>query len=1792
MSLRTRTPEKTLSLLFSDSFVPLHTLSHHITRFLLHNLHELTREVMSLISDNMDKNGVSSTAAAVLSAGVAAPRLVAGSSYSSWRPNMDVFLQRSGAEGIHTQATTKEEWLTTSQLVVSWGDEAYAAALALASGVAVNNNTSGQHNSNNNSNSDNAHASSSASTVLASAAAAAAADVKVSPSLSEEIKAARKLVSARVERSRRVYGIIYGALPDELRLQVADLPTGWAFGLWQWLQNKYQSTEEDNVNALVGQWMQLKQDDTESFDAYKARVNKLYALLEHAKEKPSARQYSFTLLDKLLPRYAAAVLALKASGQLKDAASISWDTVTAFVNSHERSEQRLGAEDKAMAARGADGSSSSSFTSKPKESQRGGGAGTGAGGNARVRTLADVQCFNCEAYGHLSRNCPRPQKGQGAATGGPTAGQGASTQSAGFPRRRENTRPAKGGARSAVTADVQSDDDVELEVAFHVSYAAVVKGGLSGATVKPKPASPLASTAIGSVALKQPVPVAPTRAAAPAVPAPKSESSHELAIVSRRRKPSTQAEQAKSALPGARVKTVTAVAAAAKTAQPVPTPPTACVAKEAQCYAASIGAVVPSQPPAAGAAWGIDSMASLHISGNKQLFRTGLHSCAPVRVEVADGGVVTSTLQGSVELQLRSTDGKSGRIVVDNVHYHERFTANLLSWNVLRTKKWELHSTAEETYVITPGRNKVTLNTRGRVSVLDSFGTARSTGSDRVFSVGELVCDDADSLVRLHERLGHVGFDRMIAQIKGGATLDLAKLNVSDAQLKEARRRVMQCKACTHGKGSRTAFGHRGLDHGTTPGEVLHMDTFQVRVDRDGRSCLEYGLTVGDPFANGRWFVRLSTKDEAAGRVIRIVTNVQTQYNTKVKRLYADGGTEFINHTLRDFCAKNGIELHYPPARTQQLNGIAERNVRSTKDAVRTLLLHSGLPIRFWSHAARHSNYVWNRTHVAKATGVTPYETLYKKKPSARHWSVFGCDAFYHLPKVQRDVFERKMEPCIYLGHDETQNCAIVLDCKDGKEVRTRDVEYREQSFTHATALRLAETEPVAAAAAPAQPSDPVADGGEYEVERIMGKRMRNGRTEYHVKWANYDERDATWEPADNIDGAQEALADFNARAAASPPAPDGVLEHAAEQHVAAPDVAPSAPASPVADVDCHSAQDASAQSSACVPIPAAVPAAATAPRRSPRFTAPRSDDDGEVHMAMCAIAGMQSSPFSVAGDEVVCAVSSGIALLEQQTPKTYREAMSSPSAPGWRASMDKEIASCAKKGVWTLVARKDLPRGTNVLPNKWVYRIKIDEVGTLTELKSRVTPKGFKQKEGVDYFEVFAATGRYKSLRLGLSLTARWDHELVQMDVPTAFLNAEVEEEVYMELPEGYRDGHEGMVCKLNKSLYGLKQSPRNWYLLFSGFIMKQMGFKATVSDPCLFFKRSRTGRLILLFLFVDDTQTSYHRDDQSEWNELKAMLVKRFDTKDLGESKWILGMRISRDRKARTIMLDQELYVTKALEKYGLAECKPVITPEVTGHRDTDESASRLSDQLLQQTDQQRYMEITGTLMYASISTRPDISHAVHRLASHMQAPTRQHMADAERCLRYLAGTKDVGLIFGSRSGAPGEGGLAADSRGRALLQVDVCAYADADWANDKADRKSITGWVAKVNGDPISWASKKQRTVAQSTCEAELYAEAAAIQEVLWLRGILTELSLHLRMGSAVYGDNQSTIAVSKNGIKGERTKHVDVKYHFITETVENGVVQLKWIPTTEQQADIFTKALGAPVFELLRRALMTR
>lgn len=524
---------------------------------------------------------------------------------------------------------------------------------------------------------------------------------------------------------------------------------------------------------------------------------------------------------------------------------------------------------------------------------------------------------------------------------------------------------------------------------------------------------------------------------------------------------------------------------------------------------------------------------------------------------------------------------------------------------------------------------------------------------------------------------------------------------------------------------------------------------------------------------------------------------------------------------------------------------------------------------------------------------------------------------------------------------------------------------------------------------------------------------------------------------------------------------------------------------------------------------------------------------------------------------------------MEDNTPKTFQQAISSAEAPGWWRAMDEEVEVCVAKHTWRVVWRSELPKNANVLPMRWVYVQKTDMTGAPTKKKARITPKGYRQKVGVDCFEVYAHTGKYKSGRVALALAAMMNLEINQLDVPSAFLNADLDEEVYMEMPDGY--AVPGMVCALDRSLYGLKQSPRNWYKLLSSYIVDSLGWSATVSDPCFFHKQSRDGRPMLLFVFVDDMQGFYDARDLDEWNETKGGLFDRFQTKDLGVSEFMLGMRITRDRAAGTIKLDQELYITTALERYGFDECRSARTPAVAnnGVQEDDRDGAGAP------TDIKLYQEKVGTLLYAAISTRPDISYAVNYLARYVQAPLERHMHAVNRVFRYLSGTRDTGLLFGRQ--------------GR-VDTVQLDAFSDADWASEKADRISVSGWIARVNGDPVSWQSKKQSSVALSTCESELYAECAATQELMWLRGLMRELRIP-RQVAILFGDNQSAIATAKNGVRSERTKHIDIKYHFITDVIERGRMHVEWIPTEQQQADILTKALNAPQFRELRQKIMT-
>ena len=371
-----------------------------------------------------------------------------------------------------------------------------------------------------------------------------------------------------------------------------------------------------------------------------------------------------------------------------------------------------------------------------------------------------------------------------------------------------------------------------------------------------------------------------------------------------------------------------------------------------------------------------------------------------------------------------------------------------------------------------------------------------------------------------------------------------------------------------------------------------------------------------------------------------------------------------------------------------------------------------------------------------------------------------------------------------------------------------------------------------------------------------------------------------------------------------------------------------------------------------------------------------------------------------------------------------------------------------------------------------------------------------------------------------------------------------------------------EELVCRLNKSLYGLKQSPRNWNQVLDTWFMEN-SFVVSEADPCLYLKFGAgpdKNKTLIVLVYVDDLIIC--GDSRSEIEKFKSDISKKFNMKDLGDLKRILGMEVKRDREARTLEITQQTYIETMLKRFGMEDCKPIGSPaEGVLLRDPNAGPDR------------EYMCLIGSLIYAAIVSRPDIAYAVQALGRHMQAANDTHFAAAKRVLRYLQETKELGLKY-------------AETR----AGTKIFGYADSDWASDKDTRRSVTAYVYILGGAAVSWTSRLQQTVALSSSESEYMAASAAAQEAIHLRRLLESLGFKQDGPTVIYDDNQGAIAMTKNPVMHRRTKHIDIRHHFVREAVARGDVRLVYVPTSEQAADLLTKALTRATVRRLRPILL--
>ena len=513
----------------------------------------------------------------------------------------------------------------------------------------------------------------------------------------------------------------------------------------------------------------------------------------------------------------------------------------------------------------------------------------------------------------------------------------------------------------------------------------------------------------------------------------------------------------------------------------------------------------------------------------------------------------------------------------------------------------------------------------------------------------------------------------------------------------------------------------------------------------------------------------------------------------------------------------------------------------------------------------------------------------------------------------------------------------------------------------------------------------------------------------------------------------------------------------------------------------------------------------------------------------------------------------------EPYEPKSYKEATMGPSSKYWKGGMSDEVHSLQENNTWELV---DPPKGRTVLRGRWVYTIKRGPKGEVTRYKARWVVRGFEQREGLDFNETFATVVKPMSYKAIFALAAAEDWDLEQMDVKTAFLYGYVEEEIYVEQPTGFADGkHPQKVCKLKKALYGLKQSPRVWYNTFSDY-MQETGLVPIDADFSV-FRDPKTGTIVALY--VDDVLLTGPFSEGIQ--RIKDALHAKFKMTDMGACSYYLGMTVFRDRANRTLRLGQSAHIERFLRHHGMWESKPQSTPMETTSRPLPAEEGYVASTDLRQT----YQSAVGSLMYAMLGTRPDIAFAVSVVSRFSSNPTEAHYASVKRIFRYLRSTVTWHLTY------------------RGSLQ-DLIGYTDSDWAGDHATRKSTSGYVYNLGSGAISWSSKRQATVALSTCEAEYIGQTQAAKEAVWLKGLLNEIRPEGGLQTVIiYGDNQGAIALAKNPLHHGRAKHIDIQHHWVRGQISDGYIDLQYVATDKQVADGLTKALCRDKFESFRALL---
>jgi transposase InsO family protein len=937
------------------------------------------------------------------------------------------------------------------------------------------------------------------------------------------------------------------------------------------------------------------------------------------------------------------------------------------------------------------------------------------------------------------------------------------------------------------------------------------------------------------------------------------------------------------------------------------------------------------------------------------------------------------------------------------------------------------------------------------------------------------------------------------------------------------------CSICIRAKKTRVQ-NHEASTPASKPGERIYMD-FWGPYRHGSITGDQYILTLTDDYTRRGWIFTMKSRsfEELIEKLEPWIAEIERELDCKIKRFRADNAKEFKK--LAEWLKKKGIIMEFSTPYTPEQVGVAERMNRTLLTIMRALLFDSGLPRSFWPYAADAAVYIRNRTVKVRRTGKTPYELWTGKKLNLSNMRIWGRKCWIYLPN-EKDKLNPRAEEGIFIGYTDAFDQYLVFLPEKRQIVRATNPRF---------------------------------------VEDEKDKDSNSCRMQEPLQLEGVEQADFDDEVDENDSSSEDEIENEispDSSILPSPTNPPNPLNP----------TAPAGPSSqtkkrtkfverPVEIMEGKRDRKPSAIGEASQEFRETqglnITGRKIRPRRNPTISEETTNEESTEAANLAAKSDEKPDEKLIFESNEAAQLIYEIALAAKEQPeqgqiplpKTLKEAIGHPIyGPKWKEAVENEITNLAGFNTWKLVKRTP---GMPVVSCKWVFLVKYGTDGRPERFKARLVARGFTQQYGIDYENTFAPVIRFESLRILLALAARFGWIIHLMDAQNAYLNSELDKTIYMEAPEGV-EHLPGEVCELLKSIYGLKQSANLWNKKIIK-TLRSIGFKPTLADASVFTHP----RGIIVALYVDDMLIL--AKSLKEIERVKNQIKKAHIMKDLGAISKILGIHVTHQPNG-SIKIDQNHYIQQVLVEFGMEHAKKAPIPL--------SSSINLENQdtgILQPKDHEIFRQMIGKMMFMAIGTRIDIALAVNRLSQYLSEPREVHLQAAKHVLRYLLGAADLGILY------------SADG--------DLAIYADAAYANARKF-KSTTGFCALISNGPVTWTSRRQSVTAQSTTESEYIALADAAKQTVWLRHFLYAVGkpeVYKKKATTIFGDNKGSLELTANPVFHSRTKHIQVRYHAIRDFVEQGEIELQYIPTDAMLADGLTKALDRVKFERMIKGL---